>query len=334
MKDDAWVKDHLLQYPMSLSSGGLYVINEGNFMYGNATLSHYDTLKHEVQNDLFYRVNGLPLGDVAESMTIQNSLGFIVVNNSGKIYIVDTKSGKYKGKISGLTSPRYIHFVNNQKAYVSDLYAGKITIVNPVTLLVTGSIACPLHRSTEEMVQFGNLLFVTCWSADKAVLVIDVTKDQIIAEIVTGDQPCGIVMDKFNKIWVLSQSNPGNSTKSLAFLQRIDPLSFTIEKNFQFEVGAKPVKLSMDGMGENLFYLIGNNVVKMAVLADSLPDKPLLTIKSKMLYGLGIDPENGNIYVSDALDYQQSGWIYRFSGTGILIDSFKAGIIPGRFCFQ
>lgn len=334
MKDDQWVRDHLKQIDVKLSEGGVFVVNEGNFMYGNATLSYYDTLKREVQNDLFYRVNGLPLGDVAESMSIRNSTGYIVVNNSGKIYILDAESGKYTGKITGLTSPRFMHFVNNEKAYVTDLYAEKITIVNPITNLVTGVIKTPSHPSTEEMVQVGDLLFVTCWSGDKSVLVIDINKDQIIAEITTGPQPCGIVLDHFGKIWVLCQSLPGTNSKSNALLQRINPASLSIDKSFTFNASEKPIKLVIDGKGENLFYILGSEVKKMPVSAEQLPDRPFIAINSKILFSVGIDPANGNIYVSDALDYQQSGLIFRYSETGRLLDTFKAGIIPGRFCFK
>ena len=334
MKDDQWVKDHLQQGIVQLPTGGVFVVNEGNFMYGNATLSFYDTLKKEFKNDLFYRVNGLPLGDVAESMTIHQSIGYVVVNNSGKIYEMDTNTGKYTGKITGLTSPRYLHFVNSQKAYITDLYASKITIVNPVTNQITGSISCPLHPSTEEMVQVGKLLFVTCWSGDKTVLIINTDTDQIVGEISTGVQPCGIVSDKFGKIWVLCQSLPGNASANPAVLQCIDPVTWKIEKTLSFIAGAKPVKLTIDGMGENLFYLLGNEVRKMAVSSDQLPNQPFLTTHSKLLYGLGIDPVNGDIYVSDALDYQQPGIISRFSATGTLIGTFKAGIIPGSFALN
>ncbi len=334
MKDDQWVKDHLLQGIIQLPANGVFVINEGNFMYGNASMTFYDIQKKEVLSDLFFKINGLPLGDVAESMTIRKSSGYIVVNNSGKIYIVDTVTGKYTGKITGLISPRYIHFVNDQKAYVTDLYAGKITIVNPESNQVTGSIPCPLHPSTEEMVQVGNRVFVTCWSGDKTVLVIDTDKDQIINEITTGEQPCGIVSDRLNKIWVLCQSQPGNTAKSTAILQRIDPLAAKVEQSFNFPAEAKPVKLNVDGKGENLYYLLGSEVRKMAVSADQLPDKPFLLLTGKLLYGLGIDPVNGDIYVSDALDYQQPGIIYRFLESGTPTDNFKAGIIPGRFCFK
>lgn len=334
MRDDQWVEDHRQKGNFQFSPGGVFVINEGNFMYGNATLSFYDTLNKAVQNDLFYRANGLPLGDVAESMAIWKSKGYVVVNNSGKIYVMDIGNGKYTGKITGLTSPRFMHIVNDQKAYVTDLYAGEITIVNPSTNQISGHIPCPTHPSTEEMVQFENQLFVTCWSGDKTVLVIDIEKDVILAEIKTGEQPGGIVLDKFNKIWVLCQSSPGSGTGRQAQLQRIDPLTRTVDKNFNFPATDMPVKLSIDGRRENLYYLLANEVRKMSVSTDQLPDKPFVSTQAKILYGMGLDPHNGNIYVSDAVDYQQLGLITRFSESGIQLDHFKAGIIPGRFCFK
>jgi YVTN family beta-propeller protein len=334
MKDDQWVKEHQQQLNIQIPESALFIVNEGNFMYGNASLTCYDTLNRVTQNDLFYRVNGLPLGDVAESMSKWKTKGYVVVNNSGKIYVIDIESGKYSGKITGFTSPRFIHFINDKKAYVSDLYAGKISIVNPTTNVITGSIPCPSHLSTEEMVQYGDLVFVSCWSGDKTVLVIDTVQDQIVAEITTGLQPCGLVLDRYNKIWVLCQSIPGNSSANMAMLQKIDPVHKMIEKSYRFPATAKPVKLVIDGPGENLFFLLGNDVHKMSVLADQLSTKPFLALQSKLLYGLGIDPQNGNIYVSDALDYQQPGIISRFSSSGKLLDTFKTGIIPGRFCFQ
>ena len=51
-------------------------------------------------------------------------------------------------------------------------------------------------------------------------------------------------------------------------------------------------------------------------------------------YGLGVDPVNSDVYVADAVDYMQSGVVYRLNATGEQIDKFTVGIIPNGFCFK
>ena len=332
MKDNSWVTTHR---DINLLSKGLFIINEGNFMYGNSTLSFYDPLTRKVQNDLFYSVNSLPLGDVAQSMIIHDKLGYIVINNSGKIYVIDPSTGKYVGKITGLTSPRYIHFLNNGKAYITDLYAGKITIINPGSDQITGSIRTPGHASTEQMVQWNDLLFVSCWSFDNTVLVIDTRTDQVVDSIKTGKQPAGLVLDKFNKIWTLCDggwSKNGGAARA-PILQRIDPSTRSIDKNFSLSSDAAPSRLAINGTGDSLLF-INNGVWKIGVTQSLLSDRPFLVTGNHLYYSLAIDPVSSEIYLSDAIDYQQRGIIYRYSTIGAKIDSFKTGIIPGSFCFK
>ncbi len=332
MKDDEWIKRN---YNAESVPKGVFILNEGNFMYGNSTLSFYDPAKRTVRNELFYNVNGLPLGDVGQSMIIRGNKGYIVMNNSGKIYIIDTSTGKYTGKITGLTSPRYIHISSDEKAYITDLYAGQIKIFNPETDVVTDSIVTTGHPSTEQMAQVGDLLFVTCWSYDNTVLVINTKTDSIIKEIKTGKQPGGIVKDKLNKIWVLSDGGwgkPGSIDRTPS-LQRIDPATGHIELTLDLPADITPTRLSVNGTGDTLVFL-SKGIWKMPIDSDVLPETPFISSNNQLFYALGIDPESSEIYFSDAIDYMQRGIIYRYSAKGAKIDSFKTGIIPGFFCFK
>ncbi len=76
------------------------------------------------------------------------------------------------GKSPGSPLPVYLHFVSDTKAYVSDLYARSIAIINPLSLEVTGSIDVSnpeggFHQhSTEQMLQYGKYVYTNCWSFD------------------------------------------------------------------------------------------------------------------------------------------------------------------------
>ena len=41
------------EFDLSASGEGLFICNEGNFQYGNATLSYYDPAPKSVQNEVF-----------------------------------------------------------------------------------------------------------------------------------------------------------------------------------------------------------------------------------------------------------------------------------------
>lgn len=343
MKDDQiW---EVNQSPYNIPTSGIFIINEGNFMYGNASLTYYDPETREVVEDLFFNTNGIPLGDVALSMVIRGNLGYVVVNNSGRIYIFNTSTFEAEGKITGLTSPRYIHFINDNKAYVTDLYARSIAVVDPATREVTGAIPVSnnnnefYQHATEQMVQYDKYIYTNCWSYDNQILVIDSESDQVIDSIEVRKQPNSMVLDIFNALWVMCDGGVEGSSYGAEApgLLRIGPGETEAQVILSFSPGQRPSELKINGRGDTL-YFINEDVFRYPVNGSAGPE---LIIQSPYeangpygFYGLGVDPVNSEIYVADAIDFVQRGVVYRYSSEGVPVDTIRAGIAPGEFCFK
>ena len=334
-----WEYGLVEEFDTSGSPEGLFVCNEGNFQYGNATLSYYNPEVGEVENEVFYRANAMKLGDVCQSMVIRDGIGWVVVNNSHAIFAIDTKTFKEVGRIVNLTSPRYIHFLSDTKAYVTQIWDNRIFIVNPKRYEITGYIEVPNMTmesgSTEQMVQWGKYLYVNCWSYQNRILKIDTETDTVVDELTVGIQPTSLVMDCNDKLWTITDGGYAGSPygHEAPSLYRIDAESFTIEKQFRFEFGDAPSEVQLNGTGDRLYWL-NDDVWEMDVTAECVPSEPFLPYNGTLYYGLTVSPYNGDVYVADAIDYVQQGKVYRYSKERELLDSFYVGIIPGAFCWK
>lgn len=333
--------DYALDEEFSIDSSGrgLFICNEGNFQYGNATLSYYNPETCEVENEVFFRANAMKLGDVAQSMTMYNNRGWVVVNNSHIIFSIDLDTFKEVGRVTGLTSPRYIHFLSDQKAYVTQIWDNRIFIINPTRYEITGYIEVPNmtmeQGSTEQMVQKGKYLYVNCWSYQNRILKIDTDTDSIVSELEVGIQPTSLVLDRNGKLWTVTDGGYEGSPYGYEApaLYRIDPESMTIEQEFKFRRGDAPSEIQINGSLDTIYW-INDDIWAMSVEAERVPVRPFLDSRGTIYYGLTVDPTNGDVYIADAIDYTQQGKIYRYSSDAELIDEFYVGIIPGAFCWK
>jgi len=325
---------------LSAHGHGLFITNEGNFQYGNATLSYYDPAIREVQNEAFFRANGMKLGDVAQSMAMYGRRVWIVVNNSHVVFAINPDNFKETGRIENMASPRHIHFVNDTKAYVTQLWDNRIFIVNPQRYEITGYITVPdmpaESGSTEQMVQLGDYVYCNCWSYQNSIIKIDTRTDRVVDRLETGIQPRSIALDKYGKLWVLSDGGfEGNPLgKERPSLTCIDTDRFAIERRFRFNMQDAPAALATNATADTLYW-VNRHVWRMPVESAQLPDVPFLRERdSGKYYSLTVSPYNSDVYVADAIDYQQQGVIYRYSSDGHLLDSFGTGITPGAFCWK
>lgn len=323
----------------ALNGEGVFILCEGNFQYGNASLSYYNPEKQSVENEVFIRANGMRLGDTAQSVTIRDGLAWIVVNNSHVVFAIDIRTGREAGRITGMTSPRHIHFVSDTKAYVSQLWDNRIFIVNPQTFSITGWIVCPDMEaesgSTEQMVQDGRFVYVCCWSYQRRILRIDTETDEVTGSIEAGIQPVSLVKDCNGRLWTLTDGGHKGSPDGCETpaLHRISTEPFAVEKTFTFQPGSAPSELQLNAAGDTLFWIDGG-ILRMPVTAEEIPESPFISARGTKYYGLTVSPLNGDVYVADAIDYQQAGMVYRYTARGLLKDSFLVGVIPGAFCWK
>ena len=326
------------QFNIDLSRRGLFIINEGNYMYGNASLSYYDPATKIVENEIFARSNAFPIGDVAQSMTIFDGLCWVVVNNSGVIFAIDPATFREVRRITGFTSPRYIHFLDSHKAYVTQIWDPRIYIVDPTACRITGYIETDMDfdtGSTEMIVQIGDYVYVNCWSYQNCILKIDTRSDTVAGLLEVGMQPSAMVKDRLGRLWAITDGGYEGSPygREQPALVRIEPDGFSVERTFRFKSGSSPRALAISGDG-NTLYWINVGVYKMDVGCDELPSAPIIEPTGTIFYSLTVDPATGEIYVGDAIDYTQNGVVIRYAPDGSLMDTFSVGVNPGNFCWR
>lgn len=307
----------------------VFITNEGNFMYNNASVTFYDPDTKQVVQDIFKSQNPeQTLGDVCQSIHKIGNEYYLVVNNSNKIVIVNADDFKYKQGIMGFVSPRYILPVSFSKGYVSDLYANKIAVVNLFTKSIVSYIPC--SGWTETMLQYYNKVFVSNLYKNY-VYVIDAINDMITDSIYVGKYASGMVLDKNDFLWVLSSGDASIHQK--AQLLQINPTTHQVIKTFVFSDTDSPNHLVIDSKREHLFF-INQHIYKMNINDTQLPGNYFIGNNGNNFYSMVWSNIDDNLYVSDAMDYVQNSTIYRYDANGQLIHTFKAGINASGFWIE
>ncbi|MDX9772129.1 MAG: hypothetical protein RBT02_01775 [Bacteroidales bacterium] len=305
------------------SGSGFLILNEGNYMAGNGSLSFYSCETKEIYNDLFTGKNNRALGDIPSFIAIDGSKGYIVVNNSGTIEVVSLNTMESMTTITDLNSPRQM-VVHGRKGYISSLYSSEVTVLDLDNNVVTGDFN--INCSSEAMVISGNRLFSANWSGGSTITVTDLETEQEITTITVGLEPESMVLDKNNKLWVLCTG--GWNGEEVPRIIKINTDTYAKEAELIFRtVNDNPSSLTSNISGDTLYYL-DEGVRRMPVTALTLPTEPFIDAGDRFFYKLVVG-SGGHICVTDAIDYQQKGDFLVYNKSGELLDSEQAGIIPG-----
>lgn len=314
--------------PVYTSGQGFFILNEGGFNAGNASMSYYYTAGANagtVVNDVFQSANNVPLGDVANSVSGINGRMYVVVNNSNRISVINPANMVVTHTISGLLSPRYIQQLTVTKAYITEMGANRISIVNLNNNTISGTIAMPY--STEAIAMTNGKVYVGSQNSDK-IYVIDPNTDALIDSVTTAYGTNSMQVDANGKLWALSYGSW--SASAAGGLHRINTSNDSVEAAMPMTTSDFATHLCKNPAGDSLFFL-NFNVYRMSVNDAVLPSSPFISGTGHAFYTIGLLPNTSNFFAGDAVDYVQRGILYRYNGAGTQTDADTVGVIPNNF---
>ncbi len=315
----------------------IWVLNEGLWNMNNSSITAYNTNTKDRIGDYYKHANNKRgLGDVANDILVYGSKVYVLLNGSNQINIINKNTGVSIKQISGTASQPRCIASHNGKIYVT-YFDGSVAKIDTVSLQIEATVTT--GRNPDGICVANNKLYVANSGGldnpnyDNSVSVIDLNSFSETKKIIVRLNPTLVKADKNGNVYVVSN---GNYEDVSPCLQRINSNSDEVEKTFDLAV------VGFDIYNNSMyFYTYDYSTLKTSfqildLLKDSVVNKNFLSGSSlpQTPYGITINPNNGNIYLTDALDYTSTGDVYCFSSSGQKKFQFEAGIAPKKVIFK
>lgn len=297
------------------SMKGMFVVCEGNFGNADGDITYFETGFNQVNKSLYFSVNSAPLGDIVQSFTIADSLGFIVVNNSQKVTVVNMEDFTEIKTINGFSYPRGIVRADQNMIYVTngngfaDNYIYSIDIA---TLKKTDSLE--LSTGPENLIISDSRVYVAIsggWNNDgSTVIEIDPSTFSIVNTFDVAQIPVDLTADKDNNIWVYCKGIPDYTNYpevnySGMGICKIDALSKVVQTfplSYMSAPGIYNIAASPDG---RMIYYLNDGLYAVSFDANALPESKVV---NQLFYGVDVDPESNLIVCLDAVNSRAIGF--------------------------
>jgi len=314
---------------------GVFINNEGVFPQGNGSVSFYDNEKDSVYNEIFRGENGVPLGDVVQSMARTDGKILIVVNASNKVDIVNQSDFKYLATVS-VNQPRYIA-VDGNKAYVSS-WAGKVYVIDLTNYTLKDSIVA--GTGPEGLLVSDGKLFVANsggFAIDSTVTIVSLADYSTSSIDVEAYCPSMIEADADGNIWVLAKGNTiydanwNPVSHNPSYLVELSSDGSSIKRSVKLFDEAHPPKLGINKDRTALYYggdWAQPGLFKFNVNDQTAPATPFIDSKN---YGFFVNPADDVIYLlQDAAG--TNGTMIRYDSNGNKLGEFTVGLFPSGGC--
>lgn len=332
---------------------GFYQLNEGNMGMNRASLDYFDYTTGHYTRDIFSERNPeivKELGDVGNDIKVYGQKVYAVINVSNLIVVFDVRTARIIKEIE-VPNCRYLAFWKD-KAYISS-YAGPVQIdpnaevgfvaeIDTASLEVTRKV--PVGYQPEEMVVHNKKLYVAnsggyrAPNYDRTVSVVDLETFKEEKKIDVAINLYRMAIDERGDIYVSSRGDYKNTPSNLYV---IDSTTDEVKQCLDIPVGGMcidgdklyyySVAYSMTSGGNKVTYGILDTRTKRQITDRIITDG---TDKDIMIpYGIAVNPETKEIFMSDAQNYVVTGFVYCFSPEGKLKWKTEGGNIPGHFAF-
>lgn len=319
--------------------GGFFVVNEGNFEKNNGTISYLsDDLQSE--NNVFSLVNsGKVTGDTPVCIGFNGDQAYLVVNGSNKIEVVNRYTFKSIATVTtNLNNPRFIAFANG-KGYITnwgDPFVATddyVAVLDLATNVVSSSLISVIE-GPEKIIENDGKLYIAHkggYGQGNSLTVINSVTNTVTTNFVVGDVPSALVKDN-GTLYVLCNGRPSYAAPETAGkIVKVNLSNNTITSTLSFADLTHPG--FMDINNNKIYYTINSDVYTTATTATALATtKAFTATKVSSLYGFAV--KNDNIYIADAINYEDPGSVYIYSLTGTVTKEFTAGISPNGFYFN
>ncbi|MBB1148584.1 MULTISPECIES: YncE family protein [unclassified Myroides] len=331
---------------------GFYLLNEGNMGMNRATIDWFDYEQGVYTRDIFSERNPtLPreLGDVGNDLKIYGKKAYATINASNFVEVFDVATAKHIKQIH-VPNCRYLTF-DQGKVYVSS-FSGKIEVdpnaeigfvaeIDTVSLTITRKVN--VGYQPEEMAVYRNKLYVANSGGyrepnyDTTVSVVDLTTFTEIKKIEVAPNLHRMQVDKNGDVYVSARGNYNDISPSLYVIdsavdqvkQKLDiPVAnMTIDDAILYYYTAN----YQTGGGKTTSYgmldIHTKQLIRTSISTDGT-DQQLF-----MPYGIAVNPESKDIFITDAQDYIGNGYVYCYSAEGLLKWKAMSGNVPAHIAF-
>ena len=331
---------------------GFFLLNEANMGSNKASIDYFDYESGVYFKNIFPQRNpGVvkELGDVGNDIQIYGNKLYAVINCSHLIEVMDVNTARHIATIS-IPNCRYITF-DKGYAYVSS-YAGPVLIDPNARLGYVAKIdttnfqikgGCTVGYQPEEMVIRDNKLYVANSGGyrvpdyDNTVSVIDLVSFKETKKITVAINLHRMELDNYGNIYVTSRGDYKDIRSSTYIINSRDMVSDNLK------LPASNMALCGDSLyvystewsyatnKNTITYAIVNTKTKTVVSRNFITDGT--DKKIEIPYGIAVNPQTREIFVTDAKDYISPGTLYCFTPDGKKKWEVTTGDIPAHIVF-